>query len=216
MSPQTFNTFYADDDEMVMDLAADEKGRPRRVVIQLMPPPFSQGWIGNIRKLAAAAVQRDVTLDAVDLHVAAAARDGHRLRARVRCAVVVGHDAEVFRRVLEVALAFLRDAVVLGGDDVLDDQIVHPNEHRRALDAGVVFAGRHEADARHPEPAGGRDQRERIVGLLPGDHLQAERAGRGGLRRGQFQPRHEQRRIAVSRCTRRAMRASPSGPWYTA
>ena len=41
-------------DLLVMDLAPDVKGRPRRVVIQLMPPPFSQGWIGNIRKLAAA------------------------------------------------------------------------------------------------------------------------------------------------------------------
>lgn len=37
-----------------MELAADTKGRARRVVIQLMPPPFSQGWIDNIRKLAAA------------------------------------------------------------------------------------------------------------------------------------------------------------------
>ncbi len=41
-------------DLLVMDLAPDFKGRPRRVVIQLMPAPFSQGWIGNIRKLAAA------------------------------------------------------------------------------------------------------------------------------------------------------------------
>lgn len=41
-------------DLLVMDLAADAQGRPRRVVIQLMPPPFSPGWIGNIRKLAAA------------------------------------------------------------------------------------------------------------------------------------------------------------------
>lgn len=41
-------------DLMVMDLAPDAKGKARRVVIQLMPPPFSQGWIGNIRKLAAA------------------------------------------------------------------------------------------------------------------------------------------------------------------
>ncbi len=41
-------------DLLVMDLAPDAKNRPRRVVIQLMPPPFSQGWIGNIRKLAAA------------------------------------------------------------------------------------------------------------------------------------------------------------------
>lgn len=38
---------------LVMNLAPDAKGKPRRVVIQLMPAPFSQGWIGNIRKLAA-------------------------------------------------------------------------------------------------------------------------------------------------------------------
>ncbi len=42
------------EDLLVMDLASDTKARPRRVVIQLMPPPFSQGWIGNIRKLATA------------------------------------------------------------------------------------------------------------------------------------------------------------------
>ena len=44
----------APSDLLVMDLAPDAKGKPRRVVIQLMPPPFSQGWVGNIRKLAAA------------------------------------------------------------------------------------------------------------------------------------------------------------------
>lgn len=36
-----------------MDLAADADGRSRRVVIQLMPPPFSLGWVQNIRTLAA-------------------------------------------------------------------------------------------------------------------------------------------------------------------
>lgn len=41
-------------DLLVMDLAPDAAGKARRIVIQLMPPPFSQGWIGNIRKLAAA------------------------------------------------------------------------------------------------------------------------------------------------------------------
>jgi peptidylprolyl isomerase len=44
----------APSDLLVMELAADAKGKPRRVVIQLMPAPFSQGWVGNIRKLAAA------------------------------------------------------------------------------------------------------------------------------------------------------------------
>ena len=44
----------APSDILVMDLASDSKGKPRRVVIQLMPAPFSQGWVSNIRKLAAA------------------------------------------------------------------------------------------------------------------------------------------------------------------
>ena len=44
----------APSDLLVMILAPDRDGRPRQVVIQLMPAPFSQGWIGNIRKLAAA------------------------------------------------------------------------------------------------------------------------------------------------------------------
>jgi peptidylprolyl isomerase len=41
-------------DLLVMTLAPDRDGNPRRVVIQLMPAPFSQGWVGNIRTLAKA------------------------------------------------------------------------------------------------------------------------------------------------------------------
>jgi peptidylprolyl isomerase len=37
-----------------MDLAPDASGKERRVVIQLMPWPFSQGWVGNVRTLAKA------------------------------------------------------------------------------------------------------------------------------------------------------------------
>lgn len=44
----------APSDLLVMTLAPDRDGKPRQAVIQLMPPPFSQGWVGNIRKLAAA------------------------------------------------------------------------------------------------------------------------------------------------------------------
>ena len=53
-APKADWTEIAQSDLLVMDLTPDAKGKPRRVVIQLMPPPFSQGWIGNIRKLAAA------------------------------------------------------------------------------------------------------------------------------------------------------------------
>jgi peptidylprolyl isomerase len=41
-------------DLVVMELAPDTAGGKRTVVIQLLPPPFSQGWVGNIRTLAKA------------------------------------------------------------------------------------------------------------------------------------------------------------------
>lgn len=44
----------APEDLLVMDLAPDAQGRARRVVIQLLPAPFSQPWVANIRKLARA------------------------------------------------------------------------------------------------------------------------------------------------------------------
>lgn len=43
----------AREDLLVMDLAPDTRGKARRVVIQLMPPPFSQPWVANVRTLAA-------------------------------------------------------------------------------------------------------------------------------------------------------------------
>jgi peptidylprolyl isomerase len=43
----------APSDLLVMELPPSGQGAPRRVTIQLMPPPFSAPWIGNIRKLAA-------------------------------------------------------------------------------------------------------------------------------------------------------------------
>ncbi|MDG5749306.1 peptidylprolyl isomerase [Qipengyuania sp. XHP0207] len=42
------------EDLLVMTLAPDAEGDAREVVIQLMPAPFSQGWVENIRTLARA------------------------------------------------------------------------------------------------------------------------------------------------------------------
>lgn len=42
------------EDLLVMTLAADSDGNARLVVIQLMPAPFSEGWVSNIRSLARA------------------------------------------------------------------------------------------------------------------------------------------------------------------
>jgi len=44
----------APEDLLVMTLASDAQGKERKVVIQLMPAPFSQGWVSNIKTLARA------------------------------------------------------------------------------------------------------------------------------------------------------------------
>lgn len=44
----------APEDLLVMTLAPDAGGEPRTVTIQLVPPPFSQGWVENVRTLARA------------------------------------------------------------------------------------------------------------------------------------------------------------------
>ncbi len=41
-------------DLLVMDLAPDATGAKRQAIIQLLPPPFNLGWVGNIRVLARA------------------------------------------------------------------------------------------------------------------------------------------------------------------
>ncbi|WP_454597352.1 peptidylprolyl isomerase [Qipengyuania sp. SM2507] len=52
-APQDW-TLIAPNDLLVMTLAPAADGTAREVVIQLMPPPFSQGWVDNIRMLARA------------------------------------------------------------------------------------------------------------------------------------------------------------------
>ncbi|MBN8830947.1 MAG: hypothetical protein J0G94_10055 [Sphingomonadales bacterium] len=44
----------AAEDLLVMKLAPDAAGKARTVIIQLMPAPFSQSWVANIRTLARA------------------------------------------------------------------------------------------------------------------------------------------------------------------
>ena len=53
-APQSDWTVIAPEDLLVMTLAPDSAGEARRVIIQLMPAPFSQGWVSNIRTLARA------------------------------------------------------------------------------------------------------------------------------------------------------------------
>lgn len=51
-APKTDWVTIAAEDLLVMTLAPDAEGKPRQVVIQLMPAPFSQGWVHNIRLFA--------------------------------------------------------------------------------------------------------------------------------------------------------------------
>lgn len=53
-APAAHWTAIPAEDLLVMILAPDAEGKSRTVVIQLMPAPFSQGWVHNIRLFARA------------------------------------------------------------------------------------------------------------------------------------------------------------------
>ena len=53
------------EDLLVMTLAPDAGGNAREVVIQLMPAPFSQGWVSNIRTLARAKWYDNISVNRV-------------------------------------------------------------------------------------------------------------------------------------------------------
>jgi len=53
------------EDLLVMTLAPDAEGKPRHVVIQLMPAPFSQGWVHNIRLFARAGWYDNISVNRV-------------------------------------------------------------------------------------------------------------------------------------------------------
>ena len=55
----------APDDLLVMTLAPDRQGSARQVVIQLMPAPFSQGWVNNIRTFARAGWYDNISVNRV-------------------------------------------------------------------------------------------------------------------------------------------------------
>lgn len=55
----------AAEDLVVMTLAPAADGSERKVIIQLMPAPFSQGWVSNIRTLARAKWYDGITVNRV-------------------------------------------------------------------------------------------------------------------------------------------------------
>jgi peptidylprolyl isomerase len=55
----------APEDLLVMTLAPDAEGNERKVVIQLMPAPFSEAWTANIRTFARSGWYDDITVNRV-------------------------------------------------------------------------------------------------------------------------------------------------------
>jgi len=120
-APRADWTAIAASDLLVMDLAPDAKGKPRRVVIQLMPKPFSEGWIGNIRKLAAAHWWDGLSINRVqDNYVVqwgdAEAEDKAKARALPEVLVVVP-ETEYATPLTDVEVARFRTAIVIGSED---------------------------------------------------------------------------------------------------
>ena len=91
----------APSDLMIMDLAPDSKGRPRRVVIQLIPEPFSQGWVGNIRKLAAAKFWDGTSINRVQDNYVVQWGDATEKKALPNGLAVVSESEYVFPQTLK-------------------------------------------------------------------------------------------------------------------
>ncbi|WP_324074215.1 MAG: peptidylprolyl isomerase [Erythrobacter sp.] len=64
-APKSDWVAIAAEDLLVMTLAPDAEGRPRTVVIQLMPAPFSLGWIHNIKLFARAKWYDNISVNRV-------------------------------------------------------------------------------------------------------------------------------------------------------
>jgi len=90
----------APSDLLVMDLAPDSKGKARRVVIQLMPKPFSQGWVGNIRKLAAARWWDGTSINRVQDNYVVQWGDATEKKALPKGLAVVSEEDYVFPEAL--------------------------------------------------------------------------------------------------------------------
>ena len=109
-APASDWTAIAASDLLVMELAADSKGQnsqkgPRRVVIQLMPAPFSQGWVGNIRKLAAAEFWDGISINRVQDNYVTQWGDATEKKALPEGLVVVPEGEYVVARNSKLGMA---------------------------------------------------------------------------------------------------------------
>ncbi len=98
----------APDDLLVMDLAPDRDGEARRVVIQLIPPPFSQGWVDNIRTLARAHWWDGTSVNRVQDNYVAQWGDATEKKPLPAGLRVMGEEAYVHARTPEISAVLQR------------------------------------------------------------------------------------------------------------
>ncbi len=157
-SPEEWVTI-AHEDLLVMTLAPDAAGNPREVILQLMPAPFSQGWVENIRTLARAQWYDGITVNRVqDNYVVQWGDPGHdnpesgevETKALPEGLNVMG-ESDYVATTVDVTLT-------VSGEDITDEnradwsQITDPNFHNNAPDVRSTqtegtFAGWHQRDS---------------------------------------------------------------------
>ena len=138
----------APSDLLVMDLAPDAKGKPRRVVIQLMPAPFSQGWIANIRKLAGAHWWDGTSVNRVQDNYVAQWGDATEKKALPDGLAVVPeseyqvHDASRFLPIIEVSRRNKERMKMLARDERgSEPPVIYAPDVRTKVDPYADFPG---------------------------------------------------------------------------
>ena len=138
----------APSDLLVMDLAPDAKGKPRRVVIQLMPTPFSQGWIANIRKLAGAHWWDGTSVNRVQDNYVAQWGDATEKKALPDGLAVVPeseyqvHDASRFLPIIEVSRRNKERMKMLARDERgSEPPVIYAPDVRTKVDPYADFPG---------------------------------------------------------------------------
>ncbi|WP_093510997.1 peptidylprolyl isomerase [Sphingopyxis sp. YR583] len=137
----------APSDLLVMDLVADAGGEARRVVIQLMPAPFSQGWIGNIRKLAAAHWWDGTSINRVQDNYVAQWGDATEKKALPAGLAVVPESGYAISDPAS-------GRVTVGGKPAIrlsKDEANRRSKRFEQTGKGDIFGGRSMADAYAPE-----------------------------------------------------------------
>ncbi|WP_086733575.1 peptidylprolyl isomerase [Erythrobacter colymbi] len=151
------------EDLLVMTLAPDADGKPRQVVIQLMPSPFSQGWVHNIRLFARAKWYDGISVNRVQDNYVTQWGDPNYDNPEAKGkpkplpeGLKVMGEAEYVASTIDVTLAFngeaINDQTRAGYADVDWTHNTDVSFHNRAPDVRgtqtrATFAGWHQRDS---------------------------------------------------------------------